>query len=418
MTYLGDYAPGDVIDYKFTTRQFSTGQPFTLGGSPAPLVYKANDTGQSAAGVALTVDFDGVTGLNHVRIQTAADAVFYADGSQYDIIISAGTVDGVSIEGEVIGRFTLRAQASLYPTVATRKLDVSAAGNAGIDWSNIEAPTTAQALTQTSILTATAVETDTQDIQTRLPAALSGGRMVALADALSNNVITTASIADGALTAAKAAAGFFDAVWSVTTRTLSAGAITAATFAANALDAVWATTTRLLTAGTNIVLAKGTGITGFNDLSAGDVRTAVGLGSANLDTQLAAINSNVSSVGGAVVSLNNLSQADVRTAVGLASANLDTQLSAINSNVTAVGNAVAALNNLSSAQVAAAVQTLVIEGTLTHQQVMRVLLAAAAGLSPAPAAGTRAYRDQANTKDRILASVSGGNRTSMVLDVT
>lgn len=40
---------------------------------------------------------------------------------------------------------------------------------------------------------------------------------------------------------------------------------------------------------TAIVLAKGTGITGFNDLSAADVRTAVGLASANLDTQLDAL---------------------------------------------------------------------------------------------------------------------------------
>jgi hypothetical protein len=52
---------------------------------------------------------------------------------------------------------------------------------------------------------------------------------------------------------------------------------------------VWAVATRLLTAGTNIVLAKGTGVTGFTDLDAAGVRTAVGLASANLDTQLGAL---------------------------------------------------------------------------------------------------------------------------------
>lgn len=36
---------------------------------------------------------------------------------------------------------------------------------------------------------------------------------------------------------------------------------------------VWAVATRVLTAGTNIVLAKGTGVTGFNDLSAAQVNT-------------------------------------------------------------------------------------------------------------------------------------------------
>jgi hypothetical protein len=52
---------------------------------------------------------------------------------------------------------------------------------------------------------------------------------------------------------------------------------------------VWAVATRVLTAGTNIALAKGTGVTGFTDLDAAGVRTAVGLAVANLDTQLATI---------------------------------------------------------------------------------------------------------------------------------
>lgn len=56
---------------------------------------------------------------------------------------------------------------------------------------------------------------------------------------------------------------------------VASGAIAAASFAANALDAVWSTATRLLTAGTNIVLAKGTGVTGFNDLSAAQVNAEV-----------------------------------------------------------------------------------------------------------------------------------------------
>ncbi|QKD16786.1 hypothetical protein HGP13_17865 [Mesorhizobium sp. NZP2077] len=57
----------------------------------------------------------------------------------------------------------------------------------------------------------------------------------------------------------------------VNMKTITAGIIAAASFAANALDAVWSTATRVLTAGTNIALAKGTGVTGFNDLSAAEV---------------------------------------------------------------------------------------------------------------------------------------------------
>lgn len=48
-------------------------------------------------------------------------------------------------------------------------------------------------------------------------------------------------------------------------------------------SAVWSVATRLLTAGTNIVLAKGTGVTGFNDLSAAQVNAEVDTALADYD---------------------------------------------------------------------------------------------------------------------------------------
>ena len=157
MSYIGDFAAGDTIDFKFTTRRFSTGATYTLGGTPALSVYKSNSTTQSTAGITLTADFDAVTGLNHVRIDTTSDGTFYADGSQFDVVITTGTVDSVSVVGEVVGRFTLRAQASLYPTTAGRKLDVSAGGEAGVDWANVGSPTTSLNLSGTTISTSQAV---------------------------------------------------------------------------------------------------------------------------------------------------------------------------------------------------------------------------------------------------------------------
>ena len=47
------------------------------------------------------------------------------------------------------------------------------------------------------------------------------------------------------------------------------------TISTHAAVDVWAVGTRTLTAGTNIVLAKGTGVTGFNDLSAAQVNAEV-----------------------------------------------------------------------------------------------------------------------------------------------
>jgi hypothetical protein len=67
---------------------------------------------------------------------------------------------------------------------------------------------------------------------------------------------------------------------------VTAGGTAWATVLTNLVSSIWSATTRVLTAGTNIVLAKGTGVTGLTDLDAAGVRTAVGLTSANLDDQL------------------------------------------------------------------------------------------------------------------------------------
>lgn len=78
-----------------------------------------------------------------------------------------------------------------------------------------------------------------------------------------------------------------------TVSSLGTDVITAASIASDAgtelASAVWGSATRTLTAGTNIALAKGTGVTGLNDLDAAGVRSAVGLSSANLETLLTAI---------------------------------------------------------------------------------------------------------------------------------
>lgn len=60
----------------------------------------------------------------------------------------------------------------------------------------------------------------------------------------------------------------------IPTAVWASGARTLTSFGTLIAD-IWSHATRILTAGTNIVLAKGTGITGFNDLSAAQVNTEV-----------------------------------------------------------------------------------------------------------------------------------------------
>lgn len=121
--------------------------------------------------------------------------------------------------------------------------------------------------------------------------------------------------------------------------------------------------------------ATAASISALQDLSQADIRAAIGLATANIDTQLSGISAQVTTVDGVVDSilidtgtdiptlinnLNDLSQAEIRSAVGLASANLDTQIGTL-----ATSSEITALNDPTSAQIADAVWDEILTGA-TH----------------------------------------------------
>ena len=118
-----------------------------------------------------------------------------------------------------------------YPTTSGRSVDVTAGGTVGIDWANVEAPTTVVGLSGTTVKTATDVEADTADIQARLPAALTAG----------GNIKADALAVSGDSVAADTLEVFAEALDQVTGQidsgTFAAGAIDAAAIATNAIDA-------------------------------------------------------------------------------------------------------------------------------------------------------------------------------------
>lgn len=74
---------------------------------------------------------------------------------------------------------------------------------------------------------------------------------------------------------------------------------------------------------------------------------------------------------------------------------------------------IAALNNISVADIIAGIT----DGTFDLQEMMRIILAATAGKSSGGGTVTLVFRDAADTKARITATVDTvGNRTAMVLD--
>lgn len=119
-----------------------------------------------------------------------------------------------------------------YPTTSGRSIDVTATGAVGVDWANVENPTTTVGLSGTTVKTATDVETDTADIQSRLPAALVSGRIDSSVGAMAAGAITAAAIATDAIDADALAA---DAVTEIQNGLATGSIPSAATIA----DAVW-----------------------------------------------------------------------------------------------------------------------------------------------------------------------------------
>jgi hypothetical protein len=115
---------------------------------------------------------------------------------------------------------------ALRPTTDGRTLDVSSGGEAGLDWANVGSPTTTVTLSGTTVKTATDVETDTQDLQSRLPAALVSGRMDASVGAMAAGTITAAAIATGAIDADALAADAVTALRALASGTADSGTTT------------------------------------------------------------------------------------------------------------------------------------------------------------------------------------------------
>ena len=381
MSYKGDFRLNETIDVKFTTIS-STGAPITLAGTPAVSAYPGNSTTELTAGITLTVDFDARTGLHNVRVvATAANG--YAAATNYSLVITAGTVDGVSVVGYVIGSFSLEARSALMPTTAARTLDVTAGGNAGVDWANVEAPTTTLGLTNTTVGVVTLTNTlttytgntvQTGDAFARLGApagaSVSADILVLdnLVDDLESRLGTPSNLGSGATVAANladieaqtddigsAGAGLtavpWNAAWdaevqseaedALVTHRLdellnadsdidgaappTVGSVFHELMSKTAGSFTFDQATDALEALRDRGDAAWTTATGFSTHSAADVWSAV--------TRTLTAGTNIAlAKGTGVTGFTDLSAADVRTALGLAAANLDTQIGDLPTN--------------------------------------------------------------------------------------
>jgi len=101
--YIGDFKKGQVIRVKFNT--FSQGiVPTTPTISPTVAIYKDSATEFTTGVTQPTVDYDGKAGLHELVIDTSD--VVYVPGD-YDIVFTAGTVDGKDLTRTILRTFSL-----------------------------------------------------------------------------------------------------------------------------------------------------------------------------------------------------------------------------------------------------------------------------------------------------------------------
>jgi hypothetical protein len=119
MSYVGDILVNSIINEKFTTFNSASGAT-SFSGTPIFAVYKDNSTTESTAGITVTIDFDSIIGLHNALIDTSQSPSFYSSGSNFDLVVLAGTVSNISVKGEIPLSFSVEKRSAMISNAAER----------------------------------------------------------------------------------------------------------------------------------------------------------------------------------------------------------------------------------------------------------------------------------------------------------
>lgn len=106
MKYLGDFLAASTVRFGWSSTGVD-GASITRATNGTISVYKDLGTTQSTTGVTDTEDFDAVTGVHVVAIDTSADGTFYSAGSDFLVVLSAATIDGKTVNA-VLAEFSIQ----------------------------------------------------------------------------------------------------------------------------------------------------------------------------------------------------------------------------------------------------------------------------------------------------------------------
>lgn len=270
-----DRTVGDTFFVAFTTRSFSTGAPATLAGTPVISAYEDAGLTQITAGLTLGVDHDAVTGLNMITV-VATGGNGFETGKDYQLVITTGTVGGVSVVGEVVGEFSLDLSAALKAVDLLNDVaatDIVSAGAITTSSGSVSSVTTVATTTTNSDMRGTdsaATAANLATVDTNVDSILvdTGTTIPAQISAL-NDVAATDIVSAGAITTSGGAVSNVTTVATTTTNTDMRGTDSAAT-AANLATVDTNVDAILVDTGTTLPAQ----ITALNDVAATDIVSA------------------------------------------------------------------------------------------------------------------------------------------------
>ncbi|MDG4903207.1 hypothetical protein P9279_22105 [Mesorhizobium sp. WSM4962] len=309
MNYIGDF-PEDFasVTVLFTTHDGNGAPVAPSSGFEADdvKIYKNGNAAQKTTtnGLTMTSPFDSITGLHCLVIDTSVDtgdAGFWVAGATYSVVLNPDTetVNGQSVL-KVVATFGL----ALAPVFARIGAPVGASIAADI----------------------AGVQADTDNIQTRLPTSLVSGRIDASVGAMANDVITSAAIAADAIGSAELAASAVTEIQSGLSTLDAAGVRAAVGLASANLD------TQIGTLATASALAT---VAGYVDTEVAAIKAKTDnlpsdpADASDIAAAFTSLQSHGDSAWATATGFSTLDAAGVRSAVGMASANLDTQLDAL-----------------------------------------------------------------------------------------
>lgn len=121
MEHFGDFYTNATIRYRFNTVD-ANDDLVTIAGGPTIAVYKDGDAAEFSTGTALTVDYDGRTGLHEVEIDGAHAS--FSSGGEYVVVFTAGTVDGVALANRKLFSFSIASTSRAVSRVPGALLDL------------------------------------------------------------------------------------------------------------------------------------------------------------------------------------------------------------------------------------------------------------------------------------------------------